>query len=313
MKNKKLKVLTIGGATKDIYLENDPQETGSKIEVSELSYFSGGGATNSAASFVRLGFDARCVCALGDDETGEFVLQDLEREGIGTKYVKQLSGKATGTSFIIKKTEYERTIFAYRGANCFLLEEHIPFDAIANANLIYITSLSGDSSHVLNSVVTHAKKNKVPVFMNPGKSQLMCAGVNGCSELKLSLSGIYALILNANEAKAFIDVELDQFFKEVLAMGPEIVVVTDGANGVHVGTKDGVTLYSAEKVTVVDTVGAGDAFGSCFAASIVRGESIETAVRYGMHNAASVIGKLGAKTGLPRRSFAKTGLLRNVN
>ncbi|GAA2715544.1 carbohydrate kinase [Micromonospora olivasterospora] len=47
---------------------------------------------------------------------------------------------------------------------------------------------------------------------------------------------------------------------EWLASGPAVVVVTQGARGSFALSRDGVTRAPARPVTVVDTVGAGDAF-----------------------------------------------------
>ena len=94
MKSKKT-VLTIGGATQDIYVRFHGAdsmkiskssgelsymlfESGAKIEVEDLSYFSGGGATNSAVTFSRQDCETTCFCIVSDDEAGAHVLKDLK-------------------------------------------------------------------------------------------------------------------------------------------------------------------------------------------------------------------------------------------
>jgi len=91
---------------------------------------------------------------------------------------------------------------------------------------------------------------------------------------------------------------ITNFFKEVMKMGPRIVVVTDGARGVYVATKNTVFFHPSLSVDIVDTLGAGDAFGSCFVGCLGRGMSIEESLKSGIVNSASVIGYLGAKPGL---------------
>ena len=53
----------------------------------------------------------------------------------------------------------------------------------------------------------------------------------------------------------------------VLERGPAAVLLTRGARGVSVLTRDGVTDVPAPRVTVADTIGAGDAFGGGFLAA----------------------------------------------
>jgi len=318
---KKQKVLTIGGATQDIYLHYEGAdsmkimestgersymlfESGSKVEVDEILTFTGGGSTNSAVSFSRLGFETKCFCMVGDDLAGKSILDELGAEKVDTSKVVCSKKYSSGRSFVINSIRRDRTIFAHRGANGFLSEKDIPFDAIKQADQLYITSLSYKSSKLLGKIVAFAKKEQVPVAINPGISQLS----KGAKELKESLQYIDILILNSSEAKTFMPAlvecaesvffSIKGFMQQVLKMGPRIVVVTDGVNGVHVASEDQTLFRPSLKVDVVDTLGAGDSFGSCFVALLLRGESIENALISGINNAASVIGKMGAKPGL---------------
>jgi sugar/nucleoside kinase (ribokinase family) len=92
---------------------------------------------------------------------------------------------------------------------------------------------------------------------------------------------------------------LRQFFHEVLKLGPSKVVVTHGSEGVYIGTPSSFYFHAALPVeNIVNTLGAGDAFGSSFVAALARGENIENAVRFGLNNSASVIQYHDAKSGL---------------
>lgn len=351
-----MKVLTIGGATQDIFIHYNGTDTisitkknfhssymlfgsGEKIEVEKLIYETGGGATNSATSFKRLGMNTTCFCNIGNDMAGQTVIEKLSKENINTNLILQSSEHKTGTSFIVNSIEGDYTIFAYRGANSYLELDKLPFDAIKECDQLYITSLSNDSAQILPSIVSFAKKHQVPVAINPGSSQLE----KGTQKLKESLQFIDILILNKHEAQIFMFAlmqndkyykealectgsdqicyaskeQIDQaylldypiiyentyfslrnFFKATLDMGPKIVVVTNGVNGVYVANKDEILFHPSMKVKVTNTVGAGDAFGSCFVASLMHKKDLKTALRNGIVNGASVLEHIGAKTGL---------------
>ena len=79
------KVLTIGGAVYDIFIEYQSPETlnlhthdlnkrflvleeGAKVEVQNLAYRSGGGATNSAVSFQKLGYNTSSFFKIGSTD-----------------------------------------------------------------------------------------------------------------------------------------------------------------------------------------------------------------------------------------------------
>ena len=160
----------------------------------------------------------------------------------------------------------------------------------------------------------------------------------GAKELKKALKNIDVLIMNSSEARTFMGalVETDEkykksltskepmpstdkngpallmspifhenlyfsisnFFREVMKMGPKVVVVTDGARGVYVATENKILFHPSLKINVVDSLGAGDSFGSCFVGLLQKGFSIENSLRGGIVNSASVIRHIGAKPGL---------------
>jgi len=350
-----MKVLTIGGATQDIFIEHKGSEfmtlstnkiqaqytlfeSGEKIEVEKILYYTGGGSTNSAVSFKRLGFQVSCFCQIGEDIAGEAILKDLEQESVNIKNIVTSPQHSSGTSFIINSKYGERTIFAYRGANGFLTPDQIPFDQIKNNDFIYITSLSHSSAQLLPEIVSFAKKHKIGVAINPGISQL----TKGTLTLKNSLKYIDTFILNSTEAKQFmialvetdenykkllessrkqtdesqrcteeeacllkgpilyenINFSIYKFFKEVLKMGPKTVVITNGSHGVYVATEKEIIFHPSIKTNVIDTVGAGDSFGSCFVACLALEHKVEDALRFGAINSSSVISRIGAKPGL---------------
>lgn len=335
MNNKR--ILVIGGATLDNIITYEEMETmvhkrregetayllleeGAKIEVVEQCSFSGGGATNTAVSFQRLGFDVALFCKIGHDSAGQFVLDELAQFGVDTALVARSDKVGTASSFVVPSLQGDRTVFAYRGANATIVPDELPLKAIADYDLVYITSLSKQSAQCLPAIVSTAKQHRVHVAVNPGISQLRLGG----SFLKDALDGIETLLLNYEEAQQFMQslMELDKadqysggamldvaeqvtptfnlkhFFREVMALGPKIVVVTNGQEGVYVATQDRLYFHGGLDVAVVNTLGAGDSFSSSFVGALQLGVDVCTAMRWGIINSASVIQYPDAKTGL---------------
>ena len=343
-----MKLMTIGGATTDIFIQNTQIsqlsftleceersfllfEEGHKIAVDTLNFHTGGGATNTAVSFKRLGFDVATFLKTGTDKPSEFILQRLIDTGINTEFVKTGEAYISGHSFIFPTKEGDRTVLAYRGANDHLKEEEIP-KTLGDFNA-YITSLSGNSAEILLPMTRILKKNNRTVAVNPGNHQLSCDTHN----VYESLANIDIFIVNTSEACCFmravaerdakfhqkvlqtkkgsvhngapkllqmpiayqsIFLDMHLFFKEILTRGPKIVVVTNGKEGVYVATPEGIIFHPSLPTHVVNTIGAGDAFGSCFVAKHLEGKSIKEAMLYGIINAASVLTFLDAKSGL---------------
>ena len=88
------------------------------------------------------------------------------------------------------------------------------------------------------------------------------------------------------------------FAHDLINKGPSIIAITHGTDGVHVYTRE--RHYHGPRIPAdtIDTVGAGDAFGSGFFGGLIDGLNIQDALTRGLHNSASVIAHLGAQTGL---------------
>lgn len=300
---------------------------GKKLEISMLEHFSGGGATNSAASFVKLGCDATALFKIGSDQAGTFITNDIKTYGITPAAVTS-STEPTGTSFIVMSPSGNHPILVDRGANTTLSENDIPHQTVQSADVIYVTSLSGAAANTFPAIARAARDNNIVLATNPGTSQLSENPI----PLRDSLSLVGILILNAYEAKLLMETMKDHFniqctkkhpitatsprlltegvlcneqkctlyhfFEAMLSHNIRMVVVTNGAEGVYVATASRLLFHPSLKEKITSSVGAGDAFASCFVASIVQGIPVEQAIAYGVINSANVLKHTGAKTGL---------------
>jgi fructokinase len=92
--------------------------------------------------------------------------------------------------------------------------------------------------------------------------------------------------------------------ERLIGSGPAVVLVTDGAGSIHVVRRTGTVVVPVPDVPVVDTVGAGDAFGAGFLAAWTRAgarradladvDVVVEAVRFGVRVGAWTVGRAGA-------------------
>ncbi|MGE0206995.1 MAG: carbohydrate kinase family protein [Candidatus Babeliales bacterium] len=333
------KVLTIGSATQDIFIhyKNTPTTKipedlcsyilvaeGCKIEVDDIHYTVGGGATNSATSFKKLGFDVASFFQIGTDHEGTFITNELKKHAINLELICSTNAHKTGRSFILPSPSGNQPILAYRGANAYIEQKNLPLSKLNLFDFLYITSLSGISAESLLPLAKKAHELNIFVATNPGKSQL----ADGIATLKKALPYISLFSCNTLEACQLmhslkpslknnfpgsndmptllqkplsykeITFDLAAYFHTIHKMGPSIVVVTNGAEGVYVSDAKTIYFQPTTSAKVVSTVGAGDAFSSTFVGCIQQGLSLQKALKYGVANAASVIGALGPQQGL---------------
>ena len=93
----------------------------------------------------------------------------------------------------------------------------------------------------------------------------------------------------------------DSWVRAMTSLGVGMVLVTNGADGAYVGTKDSIWHCTVPKVKVAGTAGAGDAFASTFAGLVTCGESVEDAIKGATCNAGSVVSHLDTQSGLLTR------------
>lgn len=302
------KILSIGAAVQDVFLSHSDEfkpvsdvghhelflqlELGAKADVNKIDFSTGGGATNAAVTFARQGLQAIFMGTIGHDPAGNAVLQDLDNEGVDTRYVSYSETLNTGYSVLLLAPNGERTILTYRGASTHYDRQNFNLDGI-EADWLYVSSMAG-SFDVLDDIFHQAKDAGIKVFFNPGKGELAQP-----DKLKSLLDDVDVLSVNRDEAAQIVEgVDSEELARHLLHY-VGTAIVSDGPNGV-VAT-DGSRIVSAgmyEDVPVIDRTGAGDAFGSGFLSQWAQGKSLKDAIIFASANSTSVVTKIGAKVGI---------------
>lgn len=305
-----LDVLTIGSATRDIFVGSTHFEKlvsttapdgfsaclpmGSKISVDLMVQASGGGATNAAVTFARLGLRTACLARIGADTAGEDVVRELEREGIDMSRIQWDAKEPTASSIIFLSGEGSRCVLTSRGASHHLqtqaLKKSIP------AKWLYLTSLGGHMGQ-LKEVFAAAKASGCKIAWNPGNGELEY----GRKALLPYLKQTDILLLNREEAAELANTAprlLDEIIQQLSSLPKIALVLTDGARGAYACARGSMWHTTPPKGKRINTTGAGDAFGSGFVASLILQEDIAHALQVATLNAFGVVTHMGAKRGL---------------
>jgi ribokinase len=292
----KFDVVTFGSAVIDVFVNTDVSEkegfmhypVGEKILIKDLKFDWGGGGTNTAVAFARLGFKTGCITNIGNDENGAKILNSLKKEKIeflGKIEKNQLSGY----SVILDSKGGERTILTYKGAtNDIEMNEIKKFDT----NWIYFSALLGKSFETQKKIAQTLKKKGVKIAFNP--SAYLIKKENFWELLKIT----DILILNKEEAQMLAGTN-ENLLENLWEITKGIVVITDKDK--KISCYDGKKEYSLlphKNVRVVERTGAGDAFASGFVAGQIAGFGIEKSLRLGLKESESVIRYFGAKNKL---------------
>ncbi len=303
-------VLTIGAATRDVFLESPAFQViqskefqtglaecvalGSKNEVSEITFETGGGATNAAVTFARLGFKTAIVASVGDDNNGSEIKSVLKKEKVDVGGMQTQKDVPTAYSTLLLWSGGQRSILVYRGAS-----EHINIKKIKSGawktKWVYLTSL-GQGADQLLRLAQEIKKNKISLFWNPGKAELKL----GLAGLAPMLAMTKILLLNREEAAALLGLpfeNLNEILGQAKSLAP-IVLITDGKAGAYLCAAKEIAKVGTTGVKPKNPTGAGDAFGSGFLAGVLKYNDYQKAAQLAVINSESVIQHTGAKKGI---------------
>lgn len=308
-------IITFGSATQDIIVKpknltvlkydksaaasNVCFPVGSKVDVEDMQFYSGGGGTNTAATFAMQGFKTAFCGAVGKDVSGQEIINELKTFKINTSLIQKTDKKRTNHSIIVLNSGLDRTILAYRGAAELMGSKDMPLRKL-KTRWLYLAPLSGLLCDNFEELVNFAAAKKIKLAVNPSMAQL---SLQNFSEIAKKID---VLIMNQEEASFLTKIPVEQesqIFKKLDEICPGIAIMTRGGEGVVVS--DGKQMFTAVPPAsriIIDTTGAGDAFGSGFVSEFMRTQNIEAAIQLGMANSVGCLSQVGAKHGLLKKN-----------
>ncbi|HET8884537.1 MAG TPA: carbohydrate kinase family protein, partial [Candidatus Saccharimonadales bacterium] len=207
------RLLAIGAAVQDVFLSHSDEfkpvvenphesfmklELGAKADVNNITFSTGGGATNAAVTFARQGLHSEFMGTVAHDPAGLAVLDDLDREGVDTSRVSYTDKYNTGYSVLLLAPSGERTILTYRGASTHYDAKHFDLRD-SKADWLYVSSMAG-SMEALDKIFTQAKELGTKIMFNPGKGELLQS-----SKLKALLEDVDVLLVNRQEMQTIVE------------------------------------------------------------------------------------------------------------
>jgi len=282
-------------------------EYGAKVNIDNAYLAFGGGAANAAVNLSHLGFRTAVFAALGDDDNGKAIAENLEERGVDTRFLRHYPDFNSSFSFIITAgREKEHVIFVHRGAGTELQITKGVWQKF-RSRWIYLTAMSGEYwRDNLDLIFSHVRVGKKynQVAWNPGGEQLQ----TGFKVLKKYLEKTKFLGLNQSEAASLVQSfqkkttlaklkDIKFLLKTIRSFGPEMVLITAGRGGAYV--YDGKRVYFQKVLSdinkIKDTTGVGDCFNSTFIAAYELSRDIKKSLYAAGLNSASVTTEIGAQ------------------
>ncbi len=268
-----------------------------------------GNAGNASVSFARLGLASGIVSNVGHDSRGHDITLALQKNGVDTRYIHINPGKKSNFNYILSYGA-ERTILVHHQD----YDYHWPH--IHKTDIpkwVYFSSLGKNSLPFHDDLAEWLEENPdVKLAFQPGTFQME----EGAKRLKKLYQRCNVLLLNREEAVKVGGGDhenLHDLFDKLHALGPKLIVITDGPKGSYASGPEGrffMPVYP-DPAPPVERTGAGDAYSSTFVAAIIKGKSLEDALKWGPINSMNVVQHVGPHDGLMTETQLET-LLKNA-
>ena len=258
----------------------------------------GGKGANQAVAAGRSGADIAFIACTGDDDIGERVRRQLERDRIDVAPVRAVNAQSTGVALIFVNAEGENVIGIHAGANAALSVEQVEAEKarIAGAQALLMQLESPLESVLAAAKIAH--QHQTTVVLNPAPARAL-------SDELLSLIDI--ITPNETEAEKLTGIRVendDDAAKAARVLhekGIGIVMITLGSRGVWVSHDGQGRRVPGFKVQAVDTIAAGDTFNGAFVTALLEGTALDEAIRFAHAAAAIAVTRKGAQPSVPWR------------
>jgi argininosuccinate lyase len=252
-----------------------------------------GAAGNVSLALAALGVDHRLFGAVGDDQAGRWVAQELRGLGVGGD-LHVVAGEETGISIALEAPGRERAFVTAHGVLTGYGVDALPQDVTA-ADFLLLTgyfSMPGFRGEGTGRLLREARGRGAFVGLDTGWDPEDWSGP-GVAEVLGLLPLLDLFLPNEPEALALTGTSNAERAIEVLAQRcPGWVVLKLGERGVLASGPAGETFsLGAPTVTAKDTTGAGDSLAAGVLAELVRGVRMEDALVTGVRVASTVVSR----------------------
>ncbi len=231
----------------------------------------GGAPANLLTVASHMGFKTSFIGKVGNDMHGRFLKRTLEQEGIGTDSLIVDDSVFTTLAFVeIEKNGERNFSFARKpGADTQLKAEELNQELLKNCKIFHFGSLSltdDPAKKATQEAVRIAGDAGAVISYDPNYRASLWADPAAAVAAMKSMIPMVDVMKVSDEESLLLTGESDyeSAADVLLSMGPQLVAITLGADGVLIATKEDKKVVSGYQVDTVDTTGAGDSFWGGF-------------------------------------------------
>ena len=269
-------VLTVGSLHYDILVEADhlPRKDETSVGTRWYPKFGGKGG-NQAVAAAKAGANSRMVGAVGADDFGTFLRANLTRGRVDDRFIATVIGAGSGMSVAIQDADGDYAATIVSGANLHIAPAALAEDAVWQGVKVLI--LQNEVPEIVNlAAAREARRRGIPTLLNAAPYRDMGEDFKSLVDV-LVVNAVEAEMMGAAAVTTLQDAS--NAARKLADRYKTVIVTAGGAGLAALGTDGVVRQIPAEKVKVVSSHGAGDAFIGTLACQFALGAGLETACR----------------------------------
>jgi 2-dehydro-3-deoxygluconokinase len=259
-----------------------------------------------AIGLARLGHDVAWLGVVGEDQPGDLIRRTLRAEGVDTRFVRTADESFTGfIAFDQPAHDITRVSYHRKGSAGSLLtaEECLAALEASAPSLLHLTGITPALSPAAREAILSAGRTAhargVRVSLDVNHRSRLWSRQEAAEALRALLPSIDIVFASRDELDILAPTAHP--VADLLDLGVTEVVVTAGADGADCHTPGEALHQAALPVTVVDSIGAGDAFVSGYLSALLDGLPHRDRLRRGAATGAFCVGAHGDWEALPTR------------
>lgn len=270
-------MVTIG----ELLVDFAPAQAGSSLDGAEILQRAAGGApANAAAAVARLGGSAAFIGRVGADAFGRFLKRSLAATGVDVRHVATDPDAPTTLAFVSLDEQANRDFVFYRAdtADTRLSTDDLDDELLRAAAVLHFcsNSLTHESSRAatLEAARRAAADGALVSFDVNWRAPLWSSTAEGRRHVLEALK-LASVVKVSEEDLAFVAGSADaEAAHDLLLPKTRLLLVSAGADGVHVLQHGRHAHVPAWPVTAIDTTGAGDALAGALLLQLAAGPGL---------------------------------------
>jgi 5-dehydro-2-deoxygluconokinase len=292
-------------------MDLSPDPAGTKTEnAASMIVGMGGSSANIAAGLSKFGGKTALVTSVSADAVGDFCVNQLRDYGVGTDYVRRVTGEfRTSLAIYESRLEDHKTVLYRNAAADFQVTtadidrvDLTLFGALITAGTVFAADPSRNATF---HAFERARALDLPIVFDIDYRPYSWPSAEVAAEVLSRAGGLAQMIVGNDEEFGFMAGDMAKGLQKAqdLASSTASVVIY------KMGEKGAITFAGGEEirtgiypVTALKPTGAGDSFMAGLLSGIAAGLSLRAAVLRGSACAAIVVAKPGCAPAMPNEA-----------